>query len=280
MITLKTLNIGSVAIELRGTDANDFLGIGKVSVGAVQLRASNRLMVVRLDTPDGIIYPRFEFLGVDQNSDGSVRVRLRAQGMHWGRGEYGDDYDQSIVWLTDPNEVVSDDLALILTPLTRQIAGRDWKGFSYAFEFKSHARSIHRLLVLGTWEIDGSIIGNTVLSQGQCNMPVYRGTKENLFTTACLKTLNQYGSLQGNSFQLGPRGGLIQGFDLQHSKSGALLQYWPQLNSVSSLIESPIGSDLLHVIDEYRFTMSEHVTTDVSFEPDRIPHRKRSASCD
>ena len=248
-------------LELRIADNGDFLGLGRVSVNGVSLRSSARPIQARLDTPDGILYPRLELLQVDHDNDGAVRVGLRAHGLRWTRGEYADDYDQALVWLSDSAAPVADGLTLILKPASLTLEGREWTGFSYAVEFQSDAHRIHRLLMHGTWEIGGAVTGNTVLSQGQCNMPVYQGARESVFTTACLKTLDQYGSPQGNSFQLGPRGGLVQAFDFQYAKEGALLQYWPSLESVSSLLESPEGSDLLHIVDEYRFPLTSAITT-------------------
>ena len=232
------------------TSNGDFRGIGTIKLDGVSMRSAARPIVIRLDTADGIIYPRLELLAVERTPDGTANVRLKAHGIRWGRAEYGDDYDQNIVCLSDSDAPLEDSLTLILKPVTLSLAGRAWSGFSYALEFNSPTRQIHRALVHATWEIGGSIVGNTVLSQGQCNMPVYRGAIESIFTSACLKTLDQYGTPQGNSFQLGPRGGLLQGFDFQYAPAGALLQYWPRLDSVSSLLESPANSDLLHVVDD------------------------------
>lgn len=239
---------------------DEFRGIGAVSLSGIQMRSIARPIVVRLDTPDGILYTRLQFVAIDRTAKG-VNVRLKAKGVRWGRAEYGDDYDQSTVSLFDSDEVVEDSLTLIFEPAALTVDGREFRGFSYALRFESATREIHRALIHATWEIGGAITGNIVLSQGQCNMPVYRGSREAVFTTACLKTLDQYGTPQGNSFQLGPRGGLVQGFDFQHSPQGALLQYWPTLDSVSSLVESPKGSDLLHVVDEIRFPLSRSITT-------------------
>jgi hypothetical protein len=248
-------------VELLVADNGDFTGLGQVRIAGVPLRSKTRPIQFRLDTPDGILYPRLELARVERETDGTARVRLRAHGIRWSRGEYADDYDQATVWLTDSASPVTDDVTLIFKPAELTLGGRAWQGFSYAIAFQSTAREIHRVLVHGTWEIGGRITGNTVLSQGQCNMPVYAGAQERVFTTACLKTLDQYGSPQGNSFQLGPRGGLIQGFDFQYATEGALLQFWPDLDSISSLLESPAGSDLLHVVDEYRFPLTTAVTT-------------------
>jgi len=145
--------------------------------------------------------------------------------------------------------------------VTEKLGGRKWQGFAWTVSFLSAQRAIHRVLVDATWELGGTITGATVLNQGQCNPPVYRGARKSLFTTACLKTLRQHGSPQGMSFQLSPRGGLIQGFDFQYSPAGALLHYWPKLDSISSVIESPCGSPRLHVVDEYRFPLAKRIAT-------------------
>ena len=60
---------------------------------------------------------------------------------------------------------------------------------------------------------------------------------------------------------------------------GALLQFWPEFDTVSSLVESPPGSDVLHVIDEYRFPLANHASTTpkwVLFTPGSFaPHEAR-----
>lgn len=243
----------AVTVELLANDRGEFLGLGAVAIGGVPLRSAARPLTFRLDTPDGYIYPTLLLRDTVKLADGGLRVNLTARGIHWDRGEYMDDYGQAVVWLEPYAESVEDDLALVLKPVTLAMGGRPWQGFSYAVEFASTRREIHRLLVHGTWEIGGAITGNTVLHQGQCNMPVYRGARETLFTTACLRTLDGYGKPQGNSFQLGPRIGLLQGFDFQHAAAGALFQYWPDFRPVSSLLESKAGEDILHLLDEYRF---------------------------
>lgn len=251
---------GDVQIGLRLDGANEFVGMGEVRVGGVPLRGAERPMLIRLDTPDGVLYTRFVVTNVAETGDGA-RVEMTAVGLPWGRSEYEDEYNQSMVNAALPASTVEDRLALALTPATLELSGRRWTGFSYRFEFHSESRKIHRLWTHGTWELGGRITGNTVLHQGQCNMPVYRGARDSLFTTACLKTLAQYGSPQGVSYQLAPRGGLLQAFDFQFTEQGALLMFWPRLGSISSLLESPRGSDFLHVVDEYRFPLGASVAT-------------------
>lgn len=256
----RRLRVGDAEIELLESKSHEFIGLGRVKIGGVPVRSDARPITVKLETPDGVVYGRLIVEKIKRAAN-RIEIVMQAVGVPDDRQEYCDDYGQSTLALRGDIEPVADRLTLILCPATLAMGGRQWSGFSYSFAFTSHTRQIHRLLTHATWEIGGRITGNTVLSQGQCNMPVYRGAKNKLFTTTCLRTLDQYGQPQGNSFQLGPRAGLIQGFDFQFAKAGALLQWWPEFDSISSLIESPPGSDLLHVVDEYRFELTRQVTT-------------------
>ncbi|MHB9133842.1 MAG: alpha-amylase family protein [Armatimonadota bacterium] len=258
----RVIKIGKDAtLALRLGARKEWRGIGEITVHGVELRDGDHPMVVRLDTPDGYLYTQYFLEKVNRKKGGVVEVHFRALGYPWGRQEYMDEYEQNMYSLQLSHSPVEDTLILKLAPAKLELGERAWAGFSYAFEFKSHKRQAHRLLVHGSWELGGSIVGNTVLQQGQCNMPVYQGVKKTLFTSTCLKTLAGYGSPQGVSFQLAPRGGLLQGFDFQYGKKGALLQYWPGFNNIASLIESPAGSTLLQVVDEYRFPLANHAET-------------------
>lgn len=261
----QSITCGPATLELATRPDGEFIGIGSVSIGGQALRSAARPIIVRIDTPEGYLYTRLEFVSQSSTPAGpagpTTTILLRAKGLPWGRAEYADDYDQPTINLAPRLETVEDELRLIVAPASLELGGRKWAGFSYHWEFSSPKRKIHRILEHATWELGGSIVGNTLLAQGQCNMPVYRGDAATTFTTACLRTLSGYGSPQGNSFQLGPRGGLLQGFDFQHGPAGAMLQFWPRLNSISSLVESPPGSDLLHVVDEYRFELGGTTTT-------------------
>ncbi|MBI4025862.1 MAG: hypothetical protein HY360_12830 [Verrucomicrobia bacterium] len=248
-----------VAVELL-CRKREFLGLGAISVGAVKLRNPERPFLIRANTPEGVLYARFQIAGIRKRPD-RVEIELRAEGLPWGRTEHHDEYNQQMIAVGHNFAPVAEKLMLVIAPARLELGGREWVGFSYAFEFASRARKIHRLWTEATWEIGGSITGNTVLHQGHCNRPVYRGAKNTLFTTHCLKTLRQYGSPQGSSFQLAPRGGLLQTFDFQYAKQGALFQFWPRMESIVSLIESPPGSTRLHVIDEYRFKLSHRART-------------------
>jgi hypothetical protein len=238
-----------------------WLGLGGIRMGKTLLRDEARPILLRIDTPDGILYTDYTLKKVAMSGAGGATVSLAACGRPWGRQEYLDEYDQSQYTIMGDTQTVTDDVEIEFSPVQECMGGRIWQGFDYHVAFSSSKRSIHRIVVDATWELGGSIVGKTVLSQGQCNRPVYRGAKNSVFTTACLKALHLHGSPQGMSFQLAPRGGLIQAFDFQYSREGALLHYWPQMESISSILESPKGSARLHVVDEYRFPLTRRAAT-------------------
>lgn len=258
--TMKIRLDGDVDIGFLTGRGGEWLGIGHVRVGKVPLRDASRPAVLRIDTPDGYLYTRYEWEGCRPSGQG-IDVMLRAIGMPWGRQEYQDEYNQPLFAVRDDLAPVTDEVVLHFRPRRLTLGGRDWTGFSYSFEFRSRQRQVHRLLFDATWEVGGSFIGNTLLNQSQCSRPVYKGTRGSAFLTSCLKRLDQADSPQGMSYQLAPRGGMLQSFDFQHGKAGALLQYWEGFPAISSDLRKPRGSTRLHVLDEYRLPLSRHLET-------------------
>ena len=254
-----------------------FRGLGDIRVRGVPLRNGAAPLRFQLDTHDGILYTQLRLREVAPLADGGHELRLDAIGLPWGRGEIHDDYAQAVLSLDASDATVTDDLRIELRPVSQTLGGREWSGFSYRMRFRSDSRQVHRALVRGTWELGGAITGNTVLMPGQCNQPVWRGARETLFTTACLRALHLYGQMHGNSFQLGPRAGMCQAFDFQHGPDGALLGYWPEFDGLSSLIESRAGEDVLHVLDEYRLPLANELVTPskwILFTPGNFPEHE------
>ena len=256
--TLKLTNGCSIELLL---DGDNWLGIGSISAGKTSLRDGARPICLRIDTPEGVLYTSYKLKSSEVLASGKAVVVLAAIGYPWGRQEYVDEYEQPQYSIMDNPAIAEDEVRLEFSPLGESLGGREWLGFSWQVSFSSSKRAVHRIITDATWELGGRITGNTILNQGQCNMPVYQGAKGKLFTTAVLKALHMHGSPLGMSFQLSPRSGLIQGFDFQYGREGALLQYWPKMDSISSVIESPKGSDRLHVVDEYRFPLAKKVAT-------------------
>ena len=259
--TLRTVKLGhGVSVDLVMGAQEEWLGVGEVRVGTVRLRDASRPAVLRIDTPEGILYTRYVLKSIVKNSR-SVTLTLRAFGLPWGRQEYQDEYSQQMMTISPSLDAVEDCVTVRLVSRKRVLGGREWTGFSYSFGFRSAKRKIHRVLFDATWELGGSIVGNTVLNQSQCSRPVYHGQRATSFLTSCLKRLDQPDSPQGMSYQLAPRGGMIQAFDFQHGPAGALFQYWPGFPSISSDLHKRPDDTRLHVLDEYRFPLAGRITT-------------------
>ncbi len=245
-------------LELHENAQGQFLGFGTIQLDGVSLRDGRTPLALRLDTPEGILYTTLVRREI-REAGGGVDLVLDAHGCDWGRCDYMDDYEQSLIVPSRPEAMV-DEIIVSLRPVSRTIRERVFHGFSLGFRFRSDTRQIHRLLLRGTWELGGTLDGTTVLSQGQCNMPVYTGGAEGLFTTTCLNTLERYGDPCQVSYQMGVRGGLVQPFDFEFSAQGALFAWWPEQDQVCSWSESPPGDHRLHVADEWRFPLAGDVT--------------------
>lgn len=253
------LKLENCTIELLIDDSNLFLGLGAIEYNGVSLKNALRPGVCRLDTADGIVYPEMILEKVTECNKG-YDVELLVKGFQTLRMEYQDDYQQSQVADLSTKKIF-DKVKIIFRPIDMNLENENFSGFSYAFEISSQSgRKFHRFMTDFTWEIGGKITDNTILNQGQCNMPVYSGSKESIFTTTCLNRLSSYGDRGQISYQLGLRGGLSQAFDFQYSKEGVLFNYFDDPQSlVCSWQESGIGEDVLHVVDEYRFEQTEKI---------------------
>jgi len=260
-MNVKYIRVGDrVRIGMLMGANREWLGIGPVVVAGVSLRDGRHPLVPRLATPDGHVYTKFE-LDWARSEGNTATVHLHAYAVHTARTEYLDEYTQRMVVPGADRQMAKDSLTLTLKSAAERLGGREWAGFEWQWMFSSRRRRIHAILVDGSWEIGGRITGCVLLHQGQCNRPVYRGSRGTDFTTACLKTLQQRGSPQGMSYQLAPRGGLIQAFDFMHTEDAAFLIYWPKYDSVCSLLESPQGHDRLYVLDEYRVRLARRAVS-------------------
>jgi hypothetical protein len=279
-MTLRTTKLslpGNINIELLLAPDGFFKGLGSITANGIPLRNGAVPFRFQMDTHDGILYTQLRLREVVPLSDGGHELRLEALGLPWGRSEILDDYAQTVIYPAISDRPVLDDLRIELRPVRHTLGGHEWSGFCYRLHFRSDTRQVHRALVHATWELGGAITGNTLLCPGQCNQPVWRGTKNALFTSACLRALHLHGQLHGNSFQLGPRAAMCQAFDFQHGPNGVLLGFWPEFDGLSSLLESRSGEDVLHVLDEYRLPLAKELVTPakwILFRPGNLPEHE------
>ena len=239
-------------------DGEMLLGIGEVEISGVKLRSDKAPLRPDFFTPDAVHYQDFKLTG--QHRDGeTIVLETAALGRPELYGEMMDEYSHNLVF-PRLRHTQADRLDWILKPETLELDGETYTGFSYGFKFSSDKYEIHRFTVVGTWEIGGRAVGNTIYHQSYSNGPVTEITGDQYFSTACLKRLDLWNDWLGNSYQLLPRWGCIQPFDFQTAPQGVLLGYWKDEHSIKSMIQKNKHEDVIFVVDEYDFPLTSEIT--------------------
>ena len=236
----------SVDLLLKG---RGFLGLGVVRVNGVPLRSSAVPLRPDFSTPDAVHFQDFELTRIARRN-GAVVIETTAIGRPEAYGEMMDEYSYNLAFPALRSSR-RDALDWLLTPRELNLDGRRYVGLSIGFRFSSRVSRIHKLTVLGTWEIGGRASGNTIYHQAYPCPPVYSATQANHFSTSCLKRLDLWSDWLGHSYQMLPRWGAIQPFDFQAARQGVLFGFWKDPHSVKSLIQKNPGEDVIFVLDEY-----------------------------
>ncbi len=252
------ITVGRTTIELLGRDGR-LLGFGTIAVDGVKLRSSAVPFRPEIETPDGIRYDTFRLDDV-RTENGEVVLVTTAFGVQALYGEYRDEYDSPLAWPRVPPGEICDLVEWRLRPETITLDDVAYAGFSYAFRFRSESRAVHRLTVVGTWELGARATGNTLLYQGQVNPPVHICTPDSSFTTACWRTLSRPGQPDNYSFQFSSRYSPHQCCDFQYGPRGSLLGYWPDVVDVHSLVQKNGGEDVVFVLDKCLRPLATDVT--------------------
>lgn len=165
------------------------------------------------------------------------------------------------------SEPVADRLVWRFEPSELELDGHRFTGFSYDYRFESAdpARKIHRIFDFATWEIGGALEGNTLLFQGQTNPPATPLAKDKYFTIAC----GYYGAEMGAvlrpvdriSMQRLSRLATIQSFEFLCHEEGVLFNWFEPTRDVVSILQTNVGEDALHVVDETRRPLATTLET-------------------
>ena len=121
--------VGDSHIEILQKDGR-FLGFGRVLHGAVNLRDGNVPAVVKLDTPDGVVYPELRVASV-ADADGGFDLVLNAVGYQTLRMEFQDDYEHQQI--PARHDAPSATLTVMVRPDRQTVGDHAFTGFRYAF---------------------------------------------------------------------------------------------------------------------------------------------------
>jgi hypothetical protein len=179
-----------VDVRLAIADGN-LLGITDVRIGDLPLRNPDAPPIAPLiRTESGGHYAACRYLDHDIGDRGEVTLRTMLVG--------ADGHEDRFDWLIQPR--------------AQEIAGRRYTGFAYGFGLRSQTEAVVAIADRSTWEIGGSPLGVTVVTQNGYSV-------DNVFTVA---PDNVYIGAGGTRFAGG------DGIDYQYAPEGALAVYYAE----------------------------------------------------
>jgi len=200
-----------------------FDGLGVVRAGRRKLRSDELPILPLIRTPDGQEAARLELRHVEP-VDGGLRLTMlpfmQRSGMAEWRGDDGRQRWDVADWGGEPVCDRGGLLELTLRPVSRQLGGVAFEGFSYAWHYRSRKYPIWRIHDRGTWELGGYAAGNRFWMRGPFNPPRVTLRKAERYTTAGWSrpdadapSVRQFQplmtSLQGFAFQFDAQGLLV-----------------------------------------------------------------------
>jgi hypothetical protein len=238
-----------------------FLGLGAVRAGSQELRSSKRPMFVEIRNPSGIElfnYSLIDRLETPEKTALKFSMDRREGGlMEWMVHEIRSRYNTAD-WSESARIAEDTTLELELRPVTREIGGRKFSGFSYRYHYRSGTIPIYKILDRGTWEIGGSSLANEFWMRNCFAPPILQvESTEQFYSTewympACANP---------NIFQFLPLQVELQGFTFTASKEGLLVTWVNEVAHVRSLFEKPRGKDLLVHLHEHCGDLSHEFST-------------------
>jgi hypothetical protein len=262
MISLPTrLSLGDdLSIDLL-QEPGRFLGLGTVSVGKQILRSGRRPMFVEIRNPSGIELLNYSLSDFVQKPE-EIRLKFtmeRHEGgaMEWMVHEVRSRYNTAD-WTAKPKPEKNTTLELELRPVSREIGGRTYSGFSYRYHYGSDSVPIYKILDRGTWEIGGTVLSNEFWMRNCFVPPIFKVESagqiysSEWYIPACANP---------NALQFQPLQTEFQGFTFTTAKSGVLVTWPSEVAHIRSLFEKPRGDELMVHFHEHCADLSHNFST-------------------
>ncbi len=145
-------------------------------------------------------------------------------------------------WSRGPRRAEDTVLELELRAVRRILGGREYRGFSYRYHYRSESVPIYKILDRGTWEIKGSAISNEFWMRN-CFVPsITRIDSEAQFYSTEWYIPD---CANPSAFQFLPLQTELQGFTFTASDAGVLVTWASEVAHVRSLFEKPRGEALV-----------------------------------
>lgn len=238
-----------------------FLGLGVISQSGVALRNSRRPLFVEIRNPYGVELLNYSVARCEATPQGVVLSfsmdRLDGGLMEWMVHEVHPRHNTAD-WSRGPRHAEDTTLELELRPVRRILGGREYRGFSYRYHYRSESIPIYKILDRGTWEIEGSALANEFWMRN-CFVPsITRFTSEEQFYSTEWYIPD---CANPSAFQFLPLQTELQGFTFTASNTGALVTWASEVAHVRSLFEKPRGEEVITHWHEHCGDLGHHFST-------------------
>jgi len=270
----KWLSVGNCRIELM-TEAETFVGLGKVEVGGTPVRSGRLPLRPCTQTFAGLELAGLSLREVARRGE-EVRIgleaRFRPMPVKPMRDHSFDPIHDTSDW-DAPRLAGTGELDLVLCPASDAFNGVGFEGFAYHWEYRGEGVGIFYLLDRASWELGGDIVGATVISQSSCSDPVVRFEAETAWTTEGVIYWEPDMPNPVMTHNL-PRWASHQAFDFQYKGDCTLVGVFERVDLIRALLRREPGKPELKTFDKHIFDQAtQHATS-----PKRIMLSTEAAS--
>ncbi|HYE05826.1 MAG TPA: hypothetical protein VEL07_09955 [Planctomycetota bacterium] len=258
----RTVAFAGVDVEILERDGR-FLGLGRIAIGGVAVRSGRLPLTVRSQSFRGLEISALRVEGVEQSGAG-VTIRLACDFAPMDvkilRDHSFDPIHDVADWDAD-NVVVGAKLDLVLAPASEQLGPWRFAGFSYQWRYQGAVPLFH-LLELASWELDGDIVGASVISQSSCSRPTATFAPDTAWTTEGVIHWDDEAAKANPVMTHNlPRWASHQAFDFQYKGARTLIGDYARVDLIRTILMREPGKAELKTIDKHIFDQATSYET-------------------
>lgn len=240
-------------------DSGRLRGIGAVSINGKTLRNVTEVIWPEIATPYGRELAYIEYIGCEKR-DNQLVVSTRPYFRIGHRMEWTEQAVHLLInmssWSAPPISPDGSLLEWIFDEATEICDGVEYRGFSYAFHYRSPGLPIFQIEDKATWELGGDIVGNGFIMRG-ANNPHTRFRAD----TTLYSGWDLAGAPNPHIFQHKPLYTQLQGFTFQYDASHALITVHEHPSHVRSVFLRRANEPTLLHFNQFCFDFTDDHTT-------------------
>jgi len=250
----KKFTLGQNSFEIL-TDGETFVGIGSISIGKTKVRSGRLPIRPYTQGFPGQELHQLKFLGVEEKK-GSLRIKIEAifrpLPVKLMRDHSFDPIHETSDW-DNPPEGGTGRMDIVIKTATDTFNGVKFEGFSYGYDYKSKDIALFYILDHASWELDGDIVGASVVSQSSCSPPTATFKKDTKWSTeGILYFLVDGGQNPVMTHNL-PRFSSHGDFDFQYKGDKTLIGVFERVELIRSILQRDAGKPELKCFDKHIF---------------------------